>query len=678
MFGIKELSFSFLTGQPFLTALFLILLILFSIYLYRRTNPPLPRGIKFLLTALRIIAVFALFLALFEPVVAYRREYERKPRLTLLVDQSKSMDLSESGKTREERLDSLLSSPAFGEFGANFDLIRKPFAGGLINNPSAADRDRTAIGDAIEDLSQEEMAAKSEYWILFSDGISNSGASASEAASAVKTPVYSIGLGQLSSGKDISITGLDYNQVVFAGKPTEITVRLEWSGMNNDNSKIEIKSSGKILQSKDIRLAQGDLRQETPLIFTPEHPGQQTFQIAIAPVEGEISTDNNGRSFSMTVLKSKLKVLLAADHIDWEYAFLIRYLINSESVDLSTVVAKKGGGYIGNPFPSRQEELNQNDMVILYDVNLDALSSRASLFKSFLGDKGGGLMVLLGENYLKAALPRWIDDYLPFLAKGKGKLLYVKSTGRPVENYLFHPAVRLSDSRQSIREGWSNLPPFECLVPIDSINSGGEILVTSGVGIGKNEIPIMGFRNIGAGKVLAVTASPFWHWAFFGYGFGRDNNEYKTLLGGVVNWLSLREESDPIKITPDKTVYTRGEKAGFGASVYDLGFRPITGASGTVTLKNEAGKDSTVTQFVERGDGKYRAELDIVTPGRYKYAATIEKDGKKLRDAAGEIAVESYSIEEYRRKPDFETLARISQLTGGEFYHLNEADSLYL
>ncbi|SYZ72734.1 membrane hypothetical protein [Candidatus Zixiibacteriota bacterium] len=677
MFGLKELSFNFLTGHPLLTGLFLLLMILMSVYLYRRTNPPLPRAIRILLAALRIVAVLALFLALFEPVAAFRRDYESKPRLTILIDESRSMNIVEKGKSREERIDSLLSSPAFIQFADQFEIVKKPFAGGLIEKSASASLDETAIGDAMKELSEEELATKSEYWLMLSDGISNRGISPIDEAVRVKTPVFTVGMGDLVSGKDVTISGFDYNHLVFAGKPTEVKVKLSWSGMNNDNGRIEIKSGSKVLQSKEIKLAPGDLQEDVPLSFTPERPGQQTFQVIISPLEGELSTDNNMRSFSMTVLKSKLKVLLAADHIDWEYAFLNRFLLNAENVDLNSSVTGKGGGALGVPFPSRQEELNQYDFIILYDINIDQFASRAPLIKSFLADKGGGLLAILGENYLKARFPRWIDEYLPFASKQKGNILYVKFNGKPSENYLFHPAVRLSDSRQAIRDSWGNLPPFETLVPIDTVMPGGEVLVSSGFSSGRGTIPVAGYRNIGGGKVLALDAAPFWHWAFYGYGFGREAAEYNTLFGGIVNWLGMKEDSDPIQIGPDKPVYTRGEKVGFRATVYDLGYRPITGVSGNITLMNEDGKDSTIASLVEQGDGKYRADFDMVPPGRFKYVAVLEKDEKKLRETDGEIAVESYQIEDYQSRPDFGALTRISQMTGGAFYPLDKVDSLY-
>ena len=367
-----------------------------------------------------------------------------------------------------------------------------------------------------------------------------------------------------------------------------------------------------------------------------------------------------------------------SDKLDWEYSFLNRFLSRSESIDLTRVVFKSAGGYLTGQFPAQQEELNRFDLVILYDVNMDRLKSKAGLFQSFLNNRGGGLLVILGENYLKSSHPGWIDQLLPATTYSRNaQPVYLRFNGQPAENFLFHPAVRISDSRRGIRSAWSSMPPFEMLIPLDSIAPNSEVLVTTGLGTANREFPILAYRNIGAGKVLESAAAPFWHWAFFGYGFNSDSREYQSLFDGIVNWLSLSEDSDPIKIVPDKNIYTRGEKIGFSGFVYDLGFRPIEAATGHISLVGENMTDTTVIQFIENKEGLYRAEIDIMPPGKYNFNGLIDKDGRILKESHGQIAVEAFSVEEFRRKPEFGTLALISQRTGGEYFTLDNIDSLF-
>ncbi len=678
MSGISELSFNFLTGNIFITVLFLVLFIIFSVWLYRRTNPPLSRPVRFILTALRLVAILALFLALFEPVLSYRREYERKPRLTLLLDRSGSMDLKEGEPSRFDKVEELISSNRFNRFLDNFEVNRRYFSDSVAGSPAELNFDQTALGEALQSLADRQLGQPSDAWILFSDGISNSGVTPLEVAPELDMPVHTIGFGEITEDKDIALEGLDYNNVVFAGKPTELTVHLSWHGMNNQPARIEIRSGTKIMSSETVRLGQGTLMDNISLKFTPERPGQQTYETVIQPVGDEITIANNSRSFSMTVLKSRMQVLLVTEQLDWEFAFLNRFLLNNETVELNQVIGKKGSGNLEGSFPSRQEDLNRYDLLILYDIDPQNYRSKQPLIESYLNEKGGGMLIILGDNYLESDFPRWIDDYLPFVVtRDRARMLYVKYNGRPMENYLFHPAVRISDNRQDIREAWSNLPHFEALIPIDSITPNSEMLVVSDLSTEKNLQPIIGLKNFRGGKVLATAAMPFWHWAFFGYGFGTDDREYRLFFDGVVNWLGTKAESDPVRIVPDKDIYTRGEEVGFTAFAYDLGFRPIKGASGHIVLIDEDQNDTTVAQLVETGEGRYRTEFEVVPPGRYKYNGMVEKEGRTLKESSGRLAVESYSIEEFRRRPDFDLLSTVSRLTGGEFYTPENIDSIY-
>ena len=681
MSGITDFSFNALTGHPVLVALCLVIFLVFAYLLYRRTNPPLSGPVRIILSLLRIIAIIALFLALFEPVVSYRRDYDRAPRLTIIRDRSLSMGITETNRPRSERVDSLLGANRFQSFAAPFDIRHADFADRLAADNITLDPDATALGEALRELAAGETAEPSEAWLLLTDGITNRGISPLEVAARLKTPVYALGVGELRDEKDIAITGLDYNDVVFAGKPTEITVHLAWSGTSGERADVTIKSGAKTLQRGNLTLPSGDLKEEVKLKFVPEKPGQQTFRVTVPALDGELSDKNNSRSFSVSVLKSKLKVLLVADYLDWDYAFLNRFLERSESVDLTPVVFKRGGGYLTGRLPSRQEELNAFDLVIMYDINPTLVKPLEPFFESYLNDRGGGVLVILGKNYVSRPFPRWIDNYLPFISQRSGRdLLYFKFNGQPVENFLFHPAVRISDSRVSIRQAWRDMPPFEALVPLDSICPGTDILVTTASvseGLPSGGLPVIGLRKFGPGKVLALGATPLWPWAFFGYGFGADNTEYRLFVDGVVNWLALREESDPIRIVPDREIYTRGETVGFTAFVYDLGFRPISGATGYIALTGADSPDSMIVQLVGTSDGKYRAEFELLAPGRYNFMGVVEKDGKRLKEKSGQIAVESFSIEEYRRRPDFTVLASLAQMTGGEFAPLDNADSLF-
>jgi len=290
MFGITDFSFNILSGYPFVTILFFIFLALLAVYLYRRTNPPLSTGKRLLLVSLRMIAVIVLFLALLEPVVSYNREFERKPRVTVLADRSGSMSINENGATREQRVDSILNSAGFSSFSDNFEIKLAEFESGLINDNDSTDKNMTPLGEVLKAQSQDELGHDAEYWLLLSDGISNSGVSPGTVAERLNVPIFTLGIGSEEEQRDLSIKSIEHNDLIFAGKPAEVTVGLEWAGMKNDQAKISIISGEKKLADETTMLSSGQMQKEFKLEFIPERPGRQTIKMPASGIDNEIST----------------------------------------------------------------------------------------------------------------------------------------------------------------------------------------------------------------------------------------------------------------------------------------------------------------------------------------------------------------------------------------------------
>ena len=214
MFGLKDLSVDFLTGSPLLVGGALVVLLTLSFLLYFRTNPPLPLYLRIILGALRTIAVLALIAALFEPVFHFDLEYQRQPHVSALVDVSSSMDRDELGATRRSRLDSLMSTSEFDYLKSNTDLHSWYFGSDIQPTAERVNRDETAIGDAIHELVGRELADPSEFWLLFTDGKSNSGSRPADASRGLPVPVYAIDMASDAGSFDVGLSGIDFNPVI--------------------------------------------------------------------------------------------------------------------------------------------------------------------------------------------------------------------------------------------------------------------------------------------------------------------------------------------------------------------------------------------------------------------------------------------------------------------------------
>ncbi len=673
MFGIKRLSIDLLTSAPIVVFLAFVALMLLTVWLYRRTNPPIPTWVRLGLAALRSVAVIALILALLQPVLSISREHERPKRIAIVRDNSASMDKSEAGRSRVERADSLVSSTSFSQSLGSTSRSNWYFADKLSDSKSGLNRDATAIGSSLTELAKSELAAPSDAWILFSDGNSNSGRNPAALGSELTTPIYAVDLAGGAGNLDFAVTDIEYNPVVFVGKPAEVKVKIAWQGGEGKTARLKIRQGNRLLDTASFAVTRSDGFADLTLKYLPSEPGQKMLQVAIDSLDGEETTGNNGRTIAVKALKSRLAVLMLTDQPDYELGFLRRYLLQSDKFDVTLVSSGNHPGNLGGAIPSTQAEINRYDLIIVHDLSPARLESRQTILTSFMREHGGSIWWLMGQKFTQG-LSRTGVGLLPFYPDKSRAFDYVETHADPVEANILHPAMRIADDRSAIRSLWSGLPPFRTLVRCDVTDPSSVVLAT--VGDGNNRLPVIGFRRHGRGKLFATAIGPFWSWGFYNLGVGEDGSEYARFVDGVANWLTVQDDLDPIRIVPQKSVFSRGEPVGFDALALDQGYRPIPGASGKIALIPSDGRDSAAVNLVDNGEGKFSAEFPNIPPGEYTYHGTIDNGDQRLLAREGKIVVEKYSLEELDQSGNSANLMALARQSGGSYYAWKDFDKL--
>ncbi len=674
MFGVKDLAVELLTDSPVLVALSLIVLVALSVYIYRRTNPPLPRWLRLTLGGLRITAVILLFLALFEPVVSYTHEYVRPRRIAVVLDESLSMNKVENERPRRSRADSLLSGATYENLTRTTEVSTYFFGGSLDRSPGKIDSTRTALGDALFELDKLQMAEPHDYWLVVTDGNSNSGRKPLDVAPSLSTPVISIDITGGQGSFDIGVGEVEFNPVMFVGRPAEIRVRLNWRNAEGKTIDVRLIDSVRTVDDEQLAVTQEGGIGEVTLRYVPDVPGQKLLSISVPPQENEESIGNNSRTISVKVLKSRMMVLVVSDAPDYEVGFLKRLLSGSDRYEVDLLATGGKAGNLGGRFPSAQTELNRYDLIILHDPDPADYNGRQEILQSYLAERGGALWVMMGPQFAARGPVPWFNDLLPFCQTGAMPVQYVDQRADPMESHLFHPAIRLADDQSTIRETWAALPPFEVIVLCDSVAADGVVLAESSRRNPEGAPPALGYRRHGPGKVFASAVLPFWPWGFVNLGFGEDDAGYRRFIEGTVGWLTVKDDFEPIRVKPEKEVFTRGEPVAFHGFAFDLGYRPLPGVTGAVELTGGPENEEFQRDLVGVGEGNFRAAFDNLAPGRYTYAARMEKENQVLRVDSGAILIESFSLEEFDQSGDPATLAALSQATGGTYYTYDQFD----
>lgn len=629
------------------------------------------------MVVLRSIALLALIATLLQPVLSFTDRYTRPPRVTLLLDRSASMETVEDGLTRRARVDSLLSSPVMSDIEDRAKLRVFYFGGGLSDQADEIDPEKTALGDALARLQTVELAEPPDCRLVFTDGNSNFGQRPQAALASSEIPLTTIDMAAAAQDFDISLDEVSFNPVLFADKPTELKTRLKWHGAHNQTAAVELVDNGKALTTKRIPLSVEDGFGEVRLDYTPSDPGQKMLQVRIVPVDGERTSDNNNRTYAVKVLKSRMSVLLIAESPDYEVGFLKRFLDRSEKYEVDFRVTGSPAGNLAGSFPTRITELNRYDLVILYDPNPSRLTPHAGIIKSYLSDRGGAVWLIMGPHFANGRVQPWMEDLLPFFSTAVRTPITRSFNAQPTEDNLFHPVVRLADEQAAVRQAWADLQPFDRLVFCDTVQSQAVLLATTvNPMIGRGEVPVLGFRRIGAGKLLAAAATPFWPWGFSARIVDPNESPYTKFLSGTVEWLTVSDDFAPLQIKPSSDVFTRGEPVQFTGYAYDLGYRPLPGVSGTVDLINTDNGEKFQTDLIGEGEGILSGRFANLPPGDYRFNGELTTDSAQLKQVSGQIRVESFSLEEFDRSGRPGLLAELARMTGGRYLKADQFNEL--
>ncbi len=681
---MDRLSIEFLSRHLWLVIVFCLALLAASYFYYRRTTPPLPKMLRGLLFVFRGAAFLALFLALAQPIISYNSVTQAKKKMAVLLDNSTSMNQPlrpESDRTRLQEAEDVLNGPELARLRDNLDITTFAYAESLVvaDQSQSLPGKMTDPGQALTQLRRQSAIDPYDYIMMVSDGRVTEGEDPGDVAAEYGRPVLAIAVGDSVRVEDIALDNVDYNEVVFAGKQTEIKAVVSQQGAFDGKLQIHLSDGNTVLtQRTDDPPGDGKTGEYT-LTYTPSKPGRMFLNLEVTGPNDEANPKNNRRTFAVRVLKSKLNVLAYSSSVNQEYAFLNRFLKSRDDYEITRVIDAPGGDRLGERFPTTQERLNSFDLVILIDPNLNRLSSHYDEFISYMTDRGGAVLLLMGEEYDKSAPGNRLETLSPLAVSSarRSPVRYGKFHIVPNPQMTFHPVIKLAETREDIDAAWANQPPFSVSVPVDSVRSGSVTLGYLEGELGRGRDAAAAYKRYGAGKILAFSVAPFWNWAFLPIGVGSDVSIYNDFFAATIRWLTISDESDRLSFKPVKDVFQSGEEVVFEGFIRDEGFRPIEGAGGDLVVVSADGDSSLVSIIPDPArEGGYRANAGVLPPGSYTYHAQLAADSVKLGRLHGEFAVDDIDRETAFSAVDWNSLARAARNSGGVFASYNNLEPL--
>ena len=643
----------------------------FSLWSYRRTVPEVQGKARLVLVLLRAMTLVLIGFVLLRPVLEFSLSRERRPKAVVLVDDSRSMQLAENGRSRAERTLIILKSEELHKWMDSYDTELDRFSDGLRPVPeSSADSlafqgSATDMASAFEALAARDELDRPSAVILVSDGVNSLGRDPVRQAESLGVPVHTLCVGSAAVQPDVQVTSILAPRAVYAERDVKVEAFVRGEGFGGKPAVVSLASNGVRLAETKVVLPPDGMECSVRLDFRPVTPGTQILRISVTRFSNEAASDNNAREQTIRVLRRKTGVLLIAAGPSPDFAFIRRILEADADVQLETRTLKTATEFYEGPFPPASE-LRGFDAFVLLNVP----------------DR------LFPEAAWRAASADMLSNHKPFLWFGGAsvdlkRLQLVEpafpataipdSGERPVVPGLSaeggeHPVLRVFENPDENRKAWESLPPVYSAWAAVAAGRRGVVLAEgtderNSPGGGVATVPLIVCSRGGAQKSLAVFAEGVFRWGLAPRGTGGHAGVLKKFLGNAVRWLLAEENGKPVRfVDRDFTVQAGGEIS-FAVQAADEAARPLTGADVSVSFLEP--RNEPHVPLDESVEGLYRGIFRPSQPGDHRAVVEASVNGRVAGRDTVSFRVMPYAAELLDTRANPGLMRSLSSATGG-------------
>ncbi len=668
--------------HPLWIALCLLAAIAFTIYIYRRTNPPVALAKKITLITLRTLVFFLCFLVLFKAMLGVRYSKTIPPRLAIAVDHSASMRINDAKGSRPQSVKTILHQ--FNRSFADVDLKffrfssrSTPFMASEIDSLEFTG-DITDMSAAIETIENNLAAENLKAMVMLSDGNYNSGGNPIRQAEKSTVPIYSVGIGAQTEIPDLRISNVSASAFAYVGEKTPININIVNSGFDRLQTTLRLMQNDSVLLSKPVQINAAPFEKTVTLSFTPRHAGQHKLLLDIGRMNQEKILDNNRQTVYVDVLKSKITILLLAGKVTPEISFLRRHLSQNDRYKILVKVEKNQNRFYNIAPPSDiLETLDQVDIFVLIHFptahSSDALLQNIS--KSLIQEQQS-LLLFLGHGVDMRKL-QLLESFHPLLA-GTGLsqpfMVYplLSAAGKQ------HPITAVANQNQTPELVWDQLPPVHLESHHPSLWPDSEVLLYGVQDVVKKEskrqYPLLAIRETSKNKSAAFLASGIWQWDLMIKGIHPHNRVYHFLINNAIRWLETRQSDKRVQIR-GKSRYHFGERAAIDVQVFNTKLEPLDSAEVVLRLQHQRYERKFYPDQYETG--VYRQEIDPQYPGDYTLSARALYRNRQIGRSEFSFTVGEYSKELSVTRLSRPTMQSIALNSGGAYIEPGSLDSLF-
>lgn len=484
--------------------------------------------------------------------------------------------------------------------------------------------------------------------VIASDGLYNKGSNPLY-LSGPKVPMYTVALGDTNIRKDLLISDLNYNRVVYLGNSFPIEISIDARQCNASQATLTVKLDSATVFSRSFPISGNRFSQMIPVIFDASSKGMKHYRIELTKLNDEVTYSNNVRDVYIEVKESKQKVLLVA---------------NAPHPDLAAIkqAIESNGNY------TMKVAMTNNLQVSLREYNLLILHNLPSR-----------------ENNLTSLVPQAIKDGIPIWYilgtqtssaqfNNLKTLLSISSAldkSNPVQAAV-NPGFSLFTLSDEARSVIPSFPPL--LTPFGKYSFTTEHyeLLTQQIGSVTTRDPLLVFSGNATEKTGILCGEGLWRWRLDDFSRNGNFNVFNEIVVKTVQNLVVKETKSRFRIV-GRNDYAENEPVTFDAEVYNNSYELINEPDVKLTILNQENK--SFPYVFSKSDRAYSLNAGYLPSGDYRYKASVNA-GDQVFSKEGSFSVSSLHAEQSETVADHQLLNTLSASSGGGMFSPKELKAL--
>ena len=596
----------------------------------------------------RIIIFFILGILLFNPVITFSGEKEKKMDWAIFIDNSASIKYHQTPSINAVQLgiESLVNK--LSEKDISYHLYQ--FADNIqkVNSPQLIGNGVTTnigiIPETIKQLGNQIAGA-----VIISDGLITEGKDPIKDFQEFDFPIHTIGIGEGSELVDVTIESIDAPTVVLKSDWVDVNITIQSVGNIGDRLSVSLYNNRELQGSKHIRLMGMESKKEVNFRFRPKEIGKQQYEVRISSVEDEIDIQNNRQKFSLLVLKDRYKVALLTGSPNKNTSVLKRKLKNNPRVELDHFIRITETRF--QPAIKTFWE-SPYELIIFDNYPIKPLSSN---FVRILGKKllsnQSALFLILGPNQTIVSF------------NGITSILGVVTEDSTIESNRFY--WEFVD--EQIDAG-GNFPPLKQNILITGKQVSSDTLAVTEQGW-----PLW-LRNQNGTIRTMIWTSPELNTLYFHDQKLSQEGSFSVIWNQSISWLLKSGGEHENFFRLNKNRYQQGEMVQVTGT---QPFEKTQDKTENIIINVTHGSTDIITRDIlynieeQRWLGEFRAP----GPGEYNYSIQLGSNQDPIQTGSFQILESQIELNQvYLNK---KLLATISNSTNGQFFVWDSRDSLF-